>query len=202
MKDARWGNALPGGGPWKIDDDCRGLTHNSLNSYRRRRGPARTQCTCPRTIALVDENNYERRMTIAARKKTASRASTDETGTILAKARLSQLERVHPPDLTAGLCQSAGGRSILDAALVQGKGWGERRTAAKVMCFSCSVRPACLRYIVAAEGDKPGSWSGYYAGFNPGERKKHAKERKRKTDVQRHTANQTAKGAARTSAAA
>jgi hypothetical protein len=146
------GRGLPGGGPWRILDECSARYHNT----RRATESVDNKCICPHAL---DEAKLKK----VLRKQ----------GNILEKVLLTPLPHsVRVPDFSAGLCARPERADVVDGGFsVEGTLVAmDKREAAKRLCYACPIREeVCAPYVKAAE-NPPGSWRGVWAGKDPWER--------------------------------
>ncbi len=151
------GLADNGNGPWMILADCPAyFGHNTVNAAEaRRRGPA---CVCPHALDLRKKRKAQRskRGVVTPRKHTPTLVAAPIT--------------IPQPDLSAGLCTSPVGASIIDATFDSKYAFGR----AVVMCQKCPLRDSCEEYVLTAESP-PGAWGGVWGGLTPADRRKRAK---------------------------
>jgi hypothetical protein len=174
----------PGGGPWRILDDCPSpKLHNTLNAARgrlngRRDGRAKSiktvPCICPGGAMAIKRDNAGRtvRGRIERSERNTSRVRSGLSGGNSKTNYQGQWipDRVRMPDLSTGACAGPVGQKIMDAA-IDGLG-PSGNMKAKSLCGICPLRETdCLNYIRVAE-EPAGSWAGVWAGFTRAERRR------------------------------
>lgn len=154
---------LPGGGPWRILENCPSRRHNTMNASRGKNNDGR--CICPRGVHLLKAS---------ARGWEANR---------IRKPRLRAQSKIVPPDmpdLSTGACSTDEYRQIArdgqnDATYLGAVG---ARDAARAVCLQhCPVQLQCRDYILAAERPA-GSWGGVWGGLDVDERKRISRGRR------------------------
>lgn len=149
---------LPGGGPWRIVQDCPGSIHNTAHAARE------GGCRCPHALELRREE--------WRRQDQKRRKSSDRIGFPLTLVDAST------PDLSKGHCVTGGrpAQAIMDGGYdakrtVEGFAARER---AKGVCWGsdgtqCPAMSACDGWVTGYE-DPAGSWGGVFAGKDQWER--------------------------------
>lgn len=150
---------LPGNGPWRILAECPAMLHNTVRAATR--GAREHRCICPRALALAEIDRDDR----LSRKNSSGRKLTPAASYLNNVA-----EAASWPDLKGGLCQTAGGRRIVDAYASEVKVTGAAM-AHRRMCSTCPVQRKCGIGVLKAE-QPPGAWGGMYAGMSAADRKK------------------------------
>lgn len=179
-------NGLPGGGPWRILDECPAMSHNTgyaAQKGARRRGDKRDaprhKCICPRALVRLSEIKtlrIEGRMARGERKlpedhNPGGRPRDSGAPQYLRNTRPGARRR----DLSAGLCRTPLGMFIMDEA-AENRWAGESLAKAKEMCAGCPVNEDCLGW--ATDGERtPGAWTGMYGGLTHMERRDAAKKK-------------------------
>lgn len=172
---------LPGGGPWRILDECPAEYHNTSNAAKKIVARGKGRCICPRA-----QERWRRAQDIrkASRIARGERPPADaerspggrpaETGVPTYVRNMRQ--DVRPPDLSRGTCRTPHGLRVMD--LAQEKRWGgEALAAAELMCYLCPVKVACGQWADLAE-NPPGSWIGMYGGRTHMARRNAARKKK------------------------
>lgn len=185
---------LPGGGPWRILDECKSQTHNWLASARKTHlDPA---CFCPRTLVTLEENRTKKKAAYAARvalqraklpvpKTTRVYVTGPQYGDAYMKDKPGER-----PNLMGAPCTTKEGIPIFESAHEQGgANKKERVEKAKELCdFHCFVREACLQWA----GSKPGrDWDAIYGGMTQKERRSWFKEKSQSEERQSLTSSPT-----------
>lgn len=180
-----WQRGLPGGGPWRIKQECKAINHNAWRSAAR--GPRETRCICPRGMDLAkqerrDRKQREREPSLAPRVR---RYAGDGTNRVVSGNPWASVEgaaymnndtrRVEAPDHSRGLCTStASGR--VAAMLVFDQPGSASGARMRRICDNCPIRPECQRWVLSNE-TPAGSWGGMYGGLSVSERQKIAEQR-------------------------
>jgi Transcription factor WhiB len=149
---------LPGGGPWRILEDCPARLHNTGNAPSTRRQGA-LACICPHGVQV-----YE------TRKKIDNAHKWEQQRPLPRYLRNMSIRAVWLP---GALCTTTGGRTLMDALAEQSEG---AAAAVKKMCETCPALAQCASWILEAE-QPGGSWGGYYAGMTRAERYERWKEK-------------------------
>lgn len=169
------GGPLPGGGPWLILENCPASRHNTLYAAVKggRKGGGHPRCICPRALFRKQEDLDSRRVYhhdsyLRRRAAKAARGEKITRDPITNAVTTTKVRQTPIPDMTLAICGTPAGRKTFDAVI--GKCSRENIAAAKLLCDSCPIAPACRRWVLGAE-EKPGSWYGVYGGMSPAERK-------------------------------
>lgn len=170
---------LPGGGPWRILDECPADRHNTLYAAVKggRRGPGNARCICPRAL-WRKQDDLDSRRGEHARWYQENKARLKAAKVVDQPALKVKHVRVAPvPDMTDAACGSDDGQVAVDIATAEASAGNLARVAA--FCNSpCPIKEQCLRWVMSAE-DRPGSWGGVYGGLTPKQRRDlAAKQRK------------------------
>lgn len=174
-----------GGGPYRIDDACESLWHNTVTAATRGRRAGKgsdvrvislVKCTCPRALILRAQYYYTknaravlgrqvdsplRRMLIRRR----GMVSVSAWGSLLSEALRQREQGGRPvrPDYWRGVCRTDAGVIIMDR---QASGeQGSALALARSLCDSCPIEQECGLYALLGE-PKPGAWGGMYGGMS------------------------------------
>ncbi len=165
---------LPGGGPWRIADECPALIHNTQRAACS--GPAKTRCVCPHGLDL----RHRRNSGIAAWKQAHKQPqpkirSTSTQGGRHGKesAYLTNVRRPANAPSMVGNCRTERGRKLADRLLGAARGAVEEH---RTMCTLCPALAACRRWVLEEE-QPAGSWGGMYGALTVAERKRIASKR-------------------------
>lgn len=169
---------LPGGGPWRILDECGAVYHNSAHAAKKGAGPKDAsvqrralKCVCPRALERLAESNAltrGRRAELGVGRTGRASGRPKDSGGVPRYFRNIR-KNVPVPDLGSMECHTPHGLKVMD--LAQEKHWkGEALKAAKGMCERCPMRVECLAWPTAAEVPA-GDWPGIYGGMTHMERK-------------------------------
>lgn len=154
-------NGLPGGGPWRIDDDCPAPRHNSIRSAEGRKGEPK--CVCPHGVQL-----YRERLTyFNGKRRGVPRSDFRIKGSVP-----KDLVDPTPGFFRDAICQHPTFREVMDGGFSTAatKGGVRVRREAKNVCRThCPIRQQCLEYVQRLESPR-GSWGGVWGGQDPWER--------------------------------
>lgn len=165
-------NGLPGGGPWRILEDCGADTHNSTRAgLGRGHGFAtRLPCTCPRALVLLAQ--YQARRLELREIERAQKRRPRQDNRARLQLPVPQLAEIRSPNFIEGLCAKPGGMAYADKGMndqASHRGIAERQEA-KNLCAACPMLQECKAWALGQE--KPaGSWGGVWGGMDPWNRK-------------------------------
>jgi hypothetical protein len=167
------GLAGNGNGPWRIEPDCPGLTHNSLRSSLGHAGPAgrvKPKCICPHGQDLLMVERGIRRIAEAARMRTVHKRSSDPRTRL--QPPMPEPVEVRSPNFAGALCTTPRGRKAADAGMNEQPTLNgiASRDLAKAWCASCPLLLECRNWVTTQE-QPAGSWGGVWGGLDPWNRK-------------------------------
>ena len=162
---------LPGGGLWRILDECPALGHNTLQMAERgaRNDRLRRKCICPRARALYDAYIISKKAYRAqwyrtnAEKHKAGMAAHRENTVGIRRMNIG----VPAPNMDGATCRTATGILAVDTSIENPS--RASFEAVRKLCDECPIKLACRAWVLDAEL-KPGSWGTVYGGLTPGER--------------------------------
>lgn len=174
VRNSRW-FGLPGGGPWRILDECPGTLHNTLYAATRAgRKPGYVACICPRAVACIEEDRPRHRLdnNNAYARRRAERAEAAKLRALIEQPKSPvtiRLVRETPvPDMTNAACGTDEGQKIMERVIMRSDIWNNDR--AQELCASCPIKRQCGAWALSAEVI-PGSWGGVYGGMTAKDRK-------------------------------
>jgi hypothetical protein len=153
------GYVLPGGGPWLIERWCPAMLHNTVRAATR--GAVQHRCKCPRALVLAEKDRKA--------KSAGKHIGNGEYPTYIANVNVRANSEW--PDLSAGACNNAEGKLLVDAYMAASSD-KEKGTAKalKSLCRRCPVVAECAAMVLKFELPG-GAWDGIYAGMTAADRR-------------------------------
>lgn len=171
---ARYVRSLPGGGPWRILDECLAVYHNTQRAALGR-SIGRDKCICPRALVLKTQRaQYEKKKD---EQRQARRRENSNYETLRVYSRfLHSISAVTttpmPREMSKAACRTGVGMQFADDGMdrhVTPAGVSKRQGAKDWCNTACPVKDTCLAYVTANE-HPAGSWGGVWGGLDPWQR--------------------------------
>lgn len=178
IRSSRYSIILPGGGPWRILDECPATFHNTQSAADRKDRWSHAFCICPRALELKAQGLIRKRALNKAawQRRQAKKAAPSRAEFASTKVpTMRRVREVPVPDMTNAACSTARGQVIMERAFMRSDVWNDTR--ARELCngtdvsSACPMRAQCAAWVLGAEVI-PGSWGGVYGGLTAKDRKR------------------------------